>query len=242
MRALLLTLLLGLAAGVKPANPKARGLRLGLGLGDARGLGLAIRGGADDAPAPMLQGRSGFFGRLLKKITVTIKTWLFGGKRDEENKASRQLGKRVKRGNPLYRIQKELREFVDNPPPNCKVSVGDNIRVWTVTLTGAEDTLYEGEEYKLRVTFPTGYPTKPPSVYFLKPPPKHPHVYTNGDICLSLLGKDWRPNLTASSLALSILSMLSSAREKRLPNDNAQHADSPPGKPQDGWMYHDDSA
>jgi ubiquitin-protein ligase len=45
-------------------------------------------------------------------------------------------------------------------------------------------------------------------------------VYTNGDICLNLLGRDWRPNMTASTLALSILSMLSSAKEKKIPQDN----------------------
>ena len=85
------------------------------------------------------------------------------------------------------------------------------------------------------------YPLKPPSCYFLQPTPRHPHVYTNGDICLSLLGKGWRPNLSAQHIALSILSMLSSVRTKGLPQDNAAHADATPGKSQDNWMYHDDS-
>lgn len=64
------------------------------------------------------------------------------------------------------------------------------------------------------------YPSKPPSAYFLQPTPRHEHVYTNGDICLNLLGRDWRPNMSASMLALSILSMLSSAKEKKIPQDN----------------------
>jgi hypothetical protein len=46
--------------------------------------------------------------------------------------------------------------------------------------------------------------------------------------------------LSAESLALSILSMLSSAKEKSLPLDNANHACTPPGKQGDNWMYHDD--
>lgn len=62
---------------------------------------------------------------------------------------------------------------------------------------------------------------KPPVVYFLKPIPKHEHVYSNGDICLSLLGKDWQPTMTAQGIAVSILSMLSSAKEKKTPPDNA---------------------
>ena len=61
------------------------------------------------------------------------------------------------------------------------------------------------------------------------------------DICLNLLGRDWRPNMTAQQLAISILSMMSSAKEKKIPPDNAMHADSAPGQAQDHFMYHDDS-
>lgn len=115
-----------------------------------------------------------------------------------------------------------------------------NIRSWEVTLRGVEGTVYAGEDYKLKMVFSKDYPGKPPSVYFLKPVPKHMHVYSNGDICLNLLGRDWRPTMTAESLAVSILSMLSSAKEKTIPQDNAMHADAPPGRQQDNWMYHDD--
>lgn len=139
------------------------------------------------------------------------------------------------------RIAKELNDFATNPPENCKVTMGKNLNVWIVTLTGAKNTLFEGEKFKLRIAFPADYPTVPPSVYFLQPPPRHPHVYTNGDICLNLLGRDWRPNLTIAQLSLSILSMLSSAKQKGIPQDNAVHAATPPGRPQEGWMYHDDS-
>ena len=69
---------------------------------------------------------------------------------------------------------------------------------------------------------------------------KHEHVYTNGDICLSLLGKDWRPIMTAQSIAASILSILSSAQSKSIPMDNAKHAQNKPGQYQQDWVYHDD--
>lgn len=133
-----------------------------------------------------------------------------------------------------------MKSFLDNPPDNCQLSVGKNIRSWTITLTGVNGTIFAGESYKLRMNFPRDYPSKPPSVFFLKPCPKHMHVYTNGDICLNFLGKDWRPTITAETLSVSILSMLSSAKEKSIPQDNALHADSQPGKQQDNWMYHDD--
>lgn len=157
------------------------------------------------------------------------------------SQAQTHLAKDLKATNPNYRIQRELKEFLKSPPPNLSVKVGKNIRVWIITLEGTKGSLYEGEKYRLRVQFPANYPTEPPSVYFLQPTPRHEHVYTNGDICLSLLGKDWRPNMTAQSIAMSILSILSGAQRKSLPMDNAAHAQNKPGEKQDNWVYHDDN-
>lgn len=153
----------------------------------------------------------------------------------------KHLSTSIKSSNPNYRIQKELKSFIKSPPPNLSVQVGTNIRIWIVTMKGAKDTIYEGEVFKLRVEFPKDYPTVPPSVYFLKKHmPVHEHVYTNGDICLSLLGNGWRPTMSAQSIAVSILSILSSAQSKSLPMDNAQHATAKPGQFQKDWVYHDD--
>jgi ubiquitin-conjugating enzyme E2 W len=147
----------------------------------------------------------------------------------------------ITKSNPNHRIQKELKEFIKHPPDSLSVQVGKNIRIWIITIKGAKGSIYEGETFKLRVSFPKEYPTVPPSVYFLKGYiPKHEHVYTNGDICLSLLGKDWRPIMTAQSIAVSIQSILSSATKKTLPMDNAQHANAKPGEYQKDWVYHDD--
>lgn len=38
--------------------------------------------------------------------------------------------------------------------------------------------------------------------------PLHPHVYTNGHICLDLLGEGWTPIHSMNSVAISIQSML----------------------------------
>ena len=139
------------------------------------------------------------------------------------------------------RVLNELKSFLKKPPAGMKVTVGTNLNLWIIHLTLPDTTAYANETYKLRVKFPESYPSDPPSVYFLKPTPAHEHVYTNGDICLSLLGGDWRPTLTAEALALSIMSMLSSARKKSRPQDNSAHAGAKPGGRQDNWVYHDDS-
>jgi len=154
----------------------------------------------------------------------------------------KHLTSSIKSTNPNYRIQRELKEFIKSPPPNLSVQVGSNLRVWIVTMVGANNTIYEGDIFKLRVSFPAQYPTVPPSVYFLQGNmPTHEHVYTNGDICLSLLGKDWRPTMTAQSISMSILSILSSAQSKSLPMDNSKHAGNKPGQYQKDWVYHDDN-
>lgn len=164
-----------------------------------------------------------------------------GATKKASTATKKHLSTSIKSSNPNYRIQKELKSFIKSPPPNLSVQVGTNIRIWIVTMKGAKDTIYEGEVFKLRIEFPKDYPTVPPSVYFLKKfMPVHEHVYTNGDICLSLLGKGWRPTMSAQSIAVSILSILSSAQSKSLPMDNAQHATAKPGQFQKDWVYHDD--
>ena len=184
-----------------------------------------------------------------EKASATLPTTTTTTSKPKPNKSKpdaasqKFLSNNLKSSNPNYRIQRELKEFIKSPPPGLSVKIsGKNVRLWIVTLTMPENTsIYAGEKYKLRIQFPNDYPTSPPSVYFLPPTPRHEHVYTNGDICLSLLGKDWRPIMTASSIAGSIMSILCGAQRKSLPMDNARHASNKPGKKQDDWVYHDDN-
>lgn len=69
--------------------------------------------------------------------------------------------------------------------------------------------------------------------------PVHPHVYSNGHICLSILTDDWSPALSVQSVCLSIVSMLSSCKEKKRPPDNSFYVKTCNKNPKKTkWWYH----
>jgi len=74
--------------------------------------------------------------------------------------------------------------------------------------------------------------------------PIHPHIYTNGHICLSIIYDDWSPALGVEAVCHSMVSMMSSAKEKEPPADNTMHLDSGTTSAKDvkGWDFHDHEA
>ncbi|XP_046543468.1 ubiquitin-conjugating enzyme E2 W-like [Haliotis rubra] len=144
------------------------------------------------------------------------------------------------------RLQKELQALLKDPPVGVNVdtdSIQKNLSEWIVYINGAPESLYEGENFKLHFKFGSRYPFDSPQVTFIGSNiPVHPHVYSNGHICLSILTEDWSPALSVQAVCLSVVSMLSSCKEKKRPPDNAIYVKTCSKNPKKTrWWYHDDS-
>lgn len=114
-----------------------------------------------------------------------------------------------------------------------------------VEFDASKGSIYEGQTYKLKFIFTERYPFEPPAVWFFENVPEHAHVYSNGHICMSILSaKEWSPALSVQSVCLSVISMLSSAKQKGLPPDNHSYTErtglNVPEKDFPNWWYKDD--
>ena len=117
--------------------------------------------------------------------------------------------------NELARMQRESNKT------GIRVEVDDgNTSRWLVSFTGPQDSLFAGEALQLQFLFPVMYPLEPPDVRFVGDIPVHPHVYSDGQICLSILASGWTPELTVESIVVSLISMLASCSKKTRPPDD----------------------
>jgi len=81
--------------------------------------------------------------------------------------------------------------------------------MWKRGCPDQEQTIWEGGLFKLTLSFPEEYPTKPPKCKFV-PPLFHPNVYPSGTVCLSILNEDegWKPAITIKQILIGIQDLL----------------------------------
>jgi len=145
------------------------------------------------------------------------------------------------------RLGKELKELQSQgAPTGITLLNAENLEEWILSIEVLGESQYAGEVFALRFRFPTSYPIESPEVTFIVSEtwkaPLHPHVYSNGHICASILGNEWSPVLSVISVCLTLQSMLASCTKKQRPPDNDRYVRNAPLSPKKTrFQYHDDN-
>ncbi|XP_004505662.1 ubiquitin-conjugating enzyme E2 20 [Cicer arietinum] len=123
-------------------------------------------------------------------------------------KHSLPLPKTVDSQSVLKRLQSELMSLMMSGESGISAfPEEDNIFLWKGTITGSKETVFEGTEYKLSLSFPNDYPFKAPKVKF-ETTCFHPNVDLHGNICLDILQDKWSSAYDVRTILLSIQSLL----------------------------------
>ncbi|KAJ2502791.1 hypothetical protein GGH96_000808 [Coemansia sp. RSA 1972] len=72
------------------------------------------------------------------------------------------------------RLMGELKRMEAEPPALMQLVDCTSLDLWMVTMAGADETLYAGEQFTLRFRFPSTYPFEAPEVIFTENIPERP--------------------------------------------------------------------
>lgn len=146
------------------------------------------------------------------------------------------------------RLGKELQKIHGGLPPGIDLVSAPGFDEWLLDIRVLDkNPLYLDQVYRLKFKFSSSYPIEPPEVVFVKLPdrpiPIHPHVYSNGIICLDLLGqKGWSPVQNVESVCMSIQSMLTGNSKNERPPGDEEFVRGNRLRPKDiDFYYHDNS-
>ncbi|TRM61733.1 ubiquitin-conjugating enzyme/RWD-like protein [Schizophyllum amplum] len=99
-----------------------------------------------------------------------------------------------KNNSAIKRIMQEARELANDPSTDyCAAPLEDDIFEWHCTMRGPPDTEFEGGIYHFKITLPSEYPFRPPSIVMLTP---NGRFELNTKICISFTNYHeelWQP-------------------------------------------------
>ncbi|KAI9687668.1 MAG: hypothetical protein M1820_010411 [Bogoriella megaspora] len=144
------------------------------------------------------------------------------------------------------RLSKELQKLQGPLPPGITLIQAENFEQWLMDIKVVDDNpLYRGEVYRLKFKFSSSYPIEAPEVTFVHdethPIPIHPHIYSNGIICLDLLDSSgWSPVQNVESVCVSLQSMLTGNTKNERPEGNDAFVRTNRQRPRDiNFVFHD---
>jgi ubiquitin-conjugating enzyme E2 G1 len=123
----------------------------------------------------------------------------------------------------LRRLNIEYKQYLEDPNYFYSIEINqDNPYNWNILLIGPPESIFEGAILECEFIFPINYPHRPPEFKFITKF-KHPNIYTNGKVCISILkygiddsvtfgyesiNERWSPSQNVNTILMSILSLL----------------------------------
>ena len=74
---------------------------------------------------------------------------------------------------PTHHLPTTYPPTTDQLPTTQVLEDSECLTDWVIKLVGGNGTVFEGEIYRLRVRFHVDYPTRPPTIVFMKPAPMY---------------------------------------------------------------------
>lgn len=143
------------------------------------------------------------------------------------------------------RLLKEFRALSASSLPGIRMLPSSEMSNYQFEIS-TENPHYANQTHLLEITVVAAYPVDSPLVVFKEQDgyviPLHPHIYSNGHICLNLLGKDWTPACGIETIVLSIQSVLNHNDVMQRPPDNERYVAGAPKDPKkSNFVFHDDN-
>lgn len=118
----------------------------------------------------------------------------------------------------MLRVKRDIADVYSDPPAGVAISPDDcDITRIHALVVGPPGTPYEGGFFHFLLKCPPDYPMSPPRVRLMTTDGGqvtfNPHLYSNGMVCLSILGTfegpSWSPAQSIGSVLISIQSIMS---------------------------------
>lgn len=103
-------------------------------------------------------------------------------------------------------LARELARLAAAPPPGVQVQINDHdLTQFIAIVDGPAGTPYAGGVFRVSVSL-AGWPAAPRARFLTRV--FHPNVSAAGDVCVSTLARDWRPELGLRHALLALTSLL----------------------------------
>lgn len=126
---------------------------------------------------------------------------------DEANNGNFNLTAADKNTSMRHRLRKDMAAL--DLPPEVTMNISkdakgeENLQEFKVTLKPNEDSYWNGGVYTFTFKVPENYPYEPPVVTCLTKI-WHPNINLDGNVCLNILRKDWKPVLSINHIIFGL--------------------------------------